>query len=141
MTCSPQATVAPAAGHGNEFLQADLREAAHFPAGQAQALVSALDVRTAEVHALPDASVDDVVGDRLPVGVGAGNAECVRAGQRYESRRARAEEGVEDALLRADLAAVAAGVFGVLRGRPERRPGWVLQVVPGGDRGVGPPGQ
>ena len=105
-----------------DFLQADLRKAAHFPAGHAQALVNPLDVRGAEVHALPDASVDDVVGDRLPGGVGAGDAECVRAGQRYGGRRARAEEGVEDSLLRADLAAVAAGVFGVLRGRPERRP-------------------
>jgi hypothetical protein len=87
------------------------------------------------VHPLPDASVDDVAGDRLPVGVGAGDAGGVRAGQRYGGRRARAEEGVEDSLLGADLAAVAAGVFGVLRGGPERRPGWVLAVAAGGDRG------
>ena len=108
------------------FLQADLRKAAHFPAGHAQSLVNPLDVRGAEVHALPDASVDDVLGDRLPVGVGAGDAGCVRAGQRYGGRRARAEEGVEDSLLRADLAAVAAGVLGVLRRRrasPRQAPG------------------
>jgi hypothetical protein len=32
-----QATVAPPADRGKEFSQADLREAAHFPAGHAQA--------------------------------------------------------------------------------------------------------
>ena len=102
-----------APGQGNELsLQADLREAAHFPAGHAQALVDPRHVRGAEVHALPDASVDDVVVDRLPVGVGAGDAERVRAGQRYGGRRSRADEGIQDTLLRAGLAAVAAGYSG-----------------------------
>jgi len=100
-----------ARGHATSLFTGRSRERP-LPTGHAQALVNPLDVRGAEVHALPDASVDDVAGDRLPVGVGAGDADRVGAAQWYGSRRARAEKGVEDSLLRADLAAVAAGYSG-----------------------------